>query len=257
MYLSSYTFLQPEDRANLRLSPTADVLYGRLMQWHETAHQWWGDLVMWRSYRDQWISEALANYCALMMVENDSPQQFAAVMDHYRQQLLTNNKEGMPLKDAGPVTLGIRLSSSRFPSAYDEVAYGRGTWLLHMLRHMLRDAAGPGAARLPARNNAAGRDELFWQVLRGLQELRPGETAVGRIDGEQRERTREKGDGVRVLCIDRFETQRPFDRVFNDVSVFPFAVQRTKDSGLNLRPGAPPVHGHSRPGTGPLRNSQV
>jgi len=174
VYLSSYTFLQPEDRANLRLSPTADVLYGRLMQWHETAHQWWGDLVMWRSYRDQWISEALANYCALMMVENDSPQQFAAVMDHYRQQLLANNKEGMPLKDAGPVTLGIRLSSSRFPTAYDEVAYGRGTWLFHMLRHMLRDAAGPSVARLPARSNAAGGDELFWQVLRRLQERYAG-----------------------------------------------------------------------------------
>ena len=29
---------------------------------HETAHQWWGDLVLWNSYRDQWISEALANY---------------------------------------------------------------------------------------------------------------------------------------------------------------------------------------------------
>ncbi len=40
----------------------------------------------------------------------------------------------------GPVTLGNRLSCSQFPTGYEAISYGRGTWLLHMLRNMMRDA---------------------------------------------------------------------------------------------------------------------
>ncbi|MES1245081.1 MAG: M1 family aminopeptidase, partial [Acidobacteriota bacterium] len=38
----------------------------RLVIAHEMAHQWWGDHVGWASYRDQWMSEALASYAALL-----------------------------------------------------------------------------------------------------------------------------------------------------------------------------------------------
>ena len=37
---------------------------------HELAHQWWGNLVGWQSYRDQWISEAMANYAALQCADS-------------------------------------------------------------------------------------------------------------------------------------------------------------------------------------------
>ena len=33
---------------------------------HEISHQWWGHQVSWRSYRDQWLSEALADYSAAL-----------------------------------------------------------------------------------------------------------------------------------------------------------------------------------------------
>src|SRR6185503_16390421 len=33
---------------------------------HEVAHQWWGHEVGWESYRDQWLSEALANWSAML-----------------------------------------------------------------------------------------------------------------------------------------------------------------------------------------------
>ena len=168
VFLSSLAFLSPHEREVLHFSPQADVLYGELMPAHEAAHQWWGDLVGWRSYRDQWIGEALANYCVLMMLEHDHPQQFALMMQTYRRQLLQKNKAGMELRQAGPVTLGLRLSSSKFPDAYDAIAYGRGTWLFHMLRYMLRDAAGQSR---PSRQKPAGNsDELFLHVLRVLQE---------------------------------------------------------------------------------------
>ena len=168
IFLSSFAFLSPHEREVLHFSPQADVLYGELMPAHETAHQWWGDLVGWRSYRDQWIGEALANYCVLMMLEREHPQQFALMMQTYRQQLLQKNKAGMELRQAGPVTLGLRLSSSKFPDAYDAIAYGRGTWLFHMLRYMLRDAASQSRTR--ARKPAGDYDEFFLHVLRVLQE---------------------------------------------------------------------------------------
>ncbi|HYL94365.1 MAG TPA: M1 family aminopeptidase [Terriglobales bacterium] len=168
VFLSSLAFLTPHEREVLHFSPQADVLYGELMPAHETAHQWWGDLVGWRSYRDQWIGEALANYCVLMMLEREHPQQFALMMQTYRQQLLQKNKAGMELRQAGPVTLGLRLSSSKFPDAYDAIAYGRGTWLFHMLRYMLRDAASQSRTR--GRKPAGNGDEIFLHVLRVLQE---------------------------------------------------------------------------------------
>ena len=61
-------------------------------------------------------------------------------LEYYQSSLARPNKDGKPLADAGPVTLGFRLSSSKFPSGYEEVAYGRGTWLIHMVREMMRSA---------------------------------------------------------------------------------------------------------------------
>ena len=121
------------------MSPVAKILSDNVIA-HETAHQWWGDLLSWKSYRDQWLFEALANYSALLLLESDSPQQFRAVMEKYRENLLVKNKEGSPLADAGPVTFGTRLNCSHFPEGYEAISYGRGTWLFHMLRYMLRDA---------------------------------------------------------------------------------------------------------------------
>jgi hypothetical protein len=167
IFLSSFAFLTPQQREALRFSPQANVLYGKLMPAHEAAHQWWGDLVGWRSYRDQWIGEALANYCVLMMLEHDRPQDFALMMQTYRRQLLEKNKAGMELLQAGPVTLGMRLSSSKFPDAYDAIAYGRGTWLFHMLRYMLRDAAVQS-------HTGTDGEEPFVRVLRTLQQRYAG-----------------------------------------------------------------------------------
>ncbi|MGE5205293.1 MAG: M1 family metallopeptidase, partial [Chlamydiota bacterium] len=167
IFLSSLAFLSPHEREVLHFTPQADVLYGEVMPAHEAAHQWWGDLVGWSSYRDQWIGEALANYSVLMMLEQEHPKDFEIMMQTYRQQLLQKNKSGMELREAGPVTLGLRLSSSKFPDAYEAIAYGRGTWLFHMLRYMLRDAESqPG--------RGGNGDELFLRVLRLLQERYAG-----------------------------------------------------------------------------------
>jgi len=168
VFLSSYAFLPASDPSRPHSDSFDAVLYERLMQAHETAHQWWGDSVLWKSYHDQWVMEGLANYCALLAIEAERPADFRAVMQQYRQDLLHKSKGDLLMKDAGPVTAGARLASSRFPDGFDVVAYGRGTWLFHMLRHMLRDAGAlPGRAR-GARPKES--DEPFFQVLATLHQ---------------------------------------------------------------------------------------
>jgi Peptidase family M1 domain len=163
VFLSSYSFLTDAEKSQLRMEPVERTLSNNVAA-HETAHQWWGDLVGWKSYHDQWIVEALANYSSLMLLETTDPHQFQAVLEKYRDNLLEKNKNGEAMMDAGPVTLGARLSSSHFPDGYDAISYGRGTWLLHMLRCMMRDAQ-PGGAHAPA-----GQEEPFVRALRKLRE---------------------------------------------------------------------------------------
>lgn len=166
VFLSSYAFLSEQERADLHMDLSRSILAQQVPA-HETAHQWWGDLVTWKSYRDQWISEGLANYSSLMMLQEKNPGAFHQIMERYRQELV-ENKDGELPKDAGPVTLGVRLQSSHAPEGYAAISYGRGTWLFHMLRSMLLDAAaqGPGKGK-HGRNNA---EEPFVLALRKLRQ---------------------------------------------------------------------------------------
>jgi hypothetical protein len=171
VFLSSYAFLTSEQRQILHVEPFRNLLQESIPA-HETAHQWWGDLVMWKSYRDQWISEGLANYCALMMLQDKNPNGFRQVMEKYREDLVAKNKDGSAAMEAGPVTLGTRLLSSKFPEAYEAISYGRSTWLFHMLRTMLKDASGP------EKPGATNVDEPFMRALKRLRQQYEGK-AVG------------------------------------------------------------------------------
>ncbi len=164
VFLSSYGFLSAQQREGIESDPGLRLISEQTIA-HETAHQWWGDLVTWRGYRDQWIMEALANYSALMLLESRNPAQFRQVMQKYRDDLLVKNKDGVPLMDAGPVTLGLRLSSSQSPNAYEAISYGRGTWLFHMLRTMMRDGERKGGAS----RSRKVEDEPFVRALRKLR----------------------------------------------------------------------------------------
>ncbi len=164
IFLSSYTYLNDEERAQLHMGDFQNVFYGKLMLPHEIAHQWWGHQVYWSSYRDQWICEALANYSALLLLEHQDPKMSRIILDGYRDQLLSETPEKRQFYQAGPVTLGARLNSSKFHEAYEVIAYGRGTWLFHMLRCMLNDERRFGKAKTTGPTG----DELFLQVLQTL-----------------------------------------------------------------------------------------
>jgi Peptidase family M1 domain len=172
IFLSSYAFLDQEERPGLHTN-AAGASIGQLIPAHEAAHQWWGDLVTWATYRDQWFSEGLANYCSLMMLQEKNPAAFRQIMEKYRVDLADKNKEGNSPKDAGPVTLGARLLSSHFPEGYEAISYGRGTWLFHMLRSMLQDAAENAGKKDPSGKVV---QEPFVQSLRKVRERYEGKT---------------------------------------------------------------------------------
>jgi len=179
IFLSSLSFLTPEEQAELHFGSVEKVIISQVIA-HETAHQWWGDLVTWKGYRDQWIAEGLANYSSMMLLEADTPQAFRSVMDQYRDDLLQKNKNGEPLMNAGPVTLGARLSSSRFPSGYEAISYGRGTWLFHMLRCMMRDAERKGERQSAKGLSTGGKDEPFVRALHRLRQRYEGKAISSR-----------------------------------------------------------------------------
>jgi Peptidase family M1 domain len=185
VFLSSYSFLNDAEKSALHFNSVQKDLIGSVIA-HETAHQWWGDLVTWDDYRDQWISEGLANYSSMLLLQEQSPHEFHAVMDKYRDDLLQKNPSGVPLMEDGPVTLGNRLSCSQFPQGYEAISYGRGTWLFYMLRTMMRDAE-PGREK-----SLFGPDdpnEPFMRALRRIRERYEGQPISTRqlVEGFQEE----------------------------------------------------------------------
>jgi hypothetical protein len=169
VFLSGTVFLPTSDKARLHMDPFSTVVYDEIMGPHETAHQWWGNLVSWHGYRDQWWVEALANYSALMLLEQNHPNEFKLVMDRYREDLLKASTSGKPYMQAGPVMLGLRLSSSEFPSGYLHISYGRGTWLIHMLRGILRDSekGEPSKSRVQSLRNP---DDGFLHAMHTIRD---------------------------------------------------------------------------------------
>ena len=101
---------------------------------HEVAHQWWGHVVAWQSYRDQWISEAMANYAAVLYARHRlDALPFTGPTSGWRQAMTRTVKNGRPVESIGPLILGQRLASSISYSAYQSIVYKKGAVVLDML----------------------------------------------------------------------------------------------------------------------------
>ena len=141
LYVSTLSFLSPEAQQRAGLSTSSQEHFTELVPYHEVAHQWWGNVVGWSSYRDQWIDEAISNYLALLFADTrGNPEHTLHVwLSRYRRQLTEKSMDAdEPAADIGALTLGLRLNSSKSPSAYERVVYSKGSWIIHMLREMLR-----------------------------------------------------------------------------------------------------------------------
>ncbi len=102
---------------------------------HEVAHQWWGNRVAWSSYHDQWISEAMANYCALLWSRHRLPAGEKPAIGptaNWKAELLATTSDGRTIESLGPVTLGLRLLGKE-ADAYDAIVYKKGAVVLDML----------------------------------------------------------------------------------------------------------------------------
>mgnify|MGYP003578687153 CR=1 FL=1 len=103
---------------------------------HEIAHQWWGHMVGSESYRDQWFTEALANYSALRFSRKkltDSGRSRLGPTADWQAKLLDTTEDGRSIESLGPLTLGARLNSSRSDRAYEAIVYKKGVLVFSML----------------------------------------------------------------------------------------------------------------------------
>jgi hypothetical protein len=152
-----------------------------LFRAHEIAHQWWGHRVSWQTYRDQWLSEAFAEYSAMMYVEatmEDGDHWFDEILHTYTDELTGSIKTILskfarpglaPLNPnerakMGPIALGYRAQAGQVPGAYFIQSYQKGSLVLHMLRVMLR--------------NLTKSDDLFVKVLADFLHAYDGKAAT-------------------------------------------------------------------------------
>ena len=144
VYLSTYAFLPPEPEQRAGLTELSQQMAHEIMPFHEVAHQWWGNVTTAASYRDVWIEEGMANYLSLLYDESRKPaaHPLKTWLERYRSELLARAPgSSQDVEETGPLTLGYRLATATDPPAYNTVVYGKGTWVMHILREMLRDPA--------------------------------------------------------------------------------------------------------------------
>jgi hypothetical protein len=146
IFLPFLSFLDAGVRHELGLVRANDFV--DLVGFHEMAHQWWGHAVGWETYHDVWLSEGFAEFSAALTLQH------TAGLGAYRRfwgrarETILRKRGGSAPAEAGPVTLGFRLATSRSPEAYQALVYEKGAFVLHMLRMMMQEpnAKEPDAA---------------------------------------------------------------------------------------------------------------
>lgn len=144
LYLSQYTYDEEHPGAS------------ELFRAHEAAHEYWGHLVGWKSYRDQWLSEAFAEYSAMLFVQASHPKErlFEEIVEAYSNEQTgsvraLNSKFGRPWnvflraderRLVGPISAGWRASTALVPQGYQLQVYDKGALVLHMVHALLRIA---------------------------------------------------------------------------------------------------------------------
>ncbi len=144
LYLSTITFLTEKERPASLQTPSHFTFYSEILHAHETAHQWWGNLVTSATYHDDWLQEALANYSALMILERKKgARAVETALEEYRNDLRLNlpDSKDRTAESAGPITWGMRLHTLSGLDPWRLITYGKGSWIMHMLRRKMGDTA--------------------------------------------------------------------------------------------------------------------
>jgi aminopeptidase N len=134
VYLPICGFWDQTVQHQLGLDPSNT--YWKVVTPHEVAHQWWGQLVGFNSYRDQWMSEGFAHFSAgvFLMETSQNMDEYHNFWKELQKQLVEKNAEGVRPIDAGPLTMGYRVSNSKAgEDLYNILIYNKGAYVLHML----------------------------------------------------------------------------------------------------------------------------
>jgi hypothetical protein len=141
IYLSTLTYTQPAG-----MDERQSLFFTDLLHAHEAAHQWWGNVVTSAGYHDDWVMESLANYSALLYLEKKKgPKAVDNILQSYRSDLLSKQVRrldqkigdaGKTVESSGPVVQGTRVEGN-----WNTVVYGKGSWIIHMLRRKMGDEA--------------------------------------------------------------------------------------------------------------------
>ncbi len=150
-----------------------------LFRAHEVAHQMWGHMVSWKSYRDQWLSEALAEYSAMLFIETTMSKSgyYYEILKIYTNELFGSFESSMSKfarpwdimdirrfgEKIGPIGVGYRAGTAEIPSAYYFQVYHKGPLVIHMLRIILRSTTTD--------------DKLFREILKDFLHTYNGKEA--------------------------------------------------------------------------------
>lgn len=95
---------------------------------HELAHQWFGDLVTMKRWSHIWLNEGFASYAeALWFGHVGGEQAYFNYMNAFDQGLF-------------PTSVFV-YDSTNISELFSRTVYDKGAWVLHMLRHVMGDAA--------------------------------------------------------------------------------------------------------------------
>jgi len=98
---------------------------------HELGHQWFGDAVTCASWTDIWLNEGFASYSEALYAEwagyNNHPPGFEAYQDYMMSQYYI---------EGGTIFI---TDTSSVSNIFNKIVYDKGSWVLHMLRHILGD----------------------------------------------------------------------------------------------------------------------
>ncbi len=93
---------------------------------HESAHQWWGDMISCRTFNHIWLSEGFASYSEALYYET----LYGAKA--YHDYVLTQKYLGEG---------SIYVENLTYEEIYNgNLSYDKASWVLHMLRGVLRDS---------------------------------------------------------------------------------------------------------------------
>jgi aminopeptidase N len=118
---------------------------------HELAHQWFGDLVTCKDWANIWLNEGFATFFETVWTESHYGKDQASY-DLWKTQ--RNWFASSSLYDKPIVRRNFDESEE-----FDDNAYGKGGWVLYMLRHQLGDDA-------------------FWRSIRHYLEVNRGKNVV-------------------------------------------------------------------------------